>query len=185
MQKFLSLGAECIKIQETAHASEGISVVCCSSFLFLCFPMIAYCSPSSFCLVAALTAANARISALEAKLKAAKEAWEGANATKVSAEKVAKLAETKAKKAKKALADADQKQIQREQSIAAHLDKISVAVGSKCCFVLFGYLLRLAFADICLLSFACFSVVQQRKLEYLGNFGSQILKIPCWLWWTC
>jgi hypothetical protein len=102
--------------------------------------MIACCSPSSFFLVAALIAANARILALEAKLKAAREAWEGANTAKVSAEKIAKSAETKAKKAKKALADADQKQIQREQSIAAHLDKISVAVGSKCRVVLFWLL---------------------------------------------
>jgi hypothetical protein len=94
-----------------------------------------------FYLVAALTVANARISALEAELKAAREAWEGANAAKVSAEKVAKLAETKAKKAfKKALADADQKQIQREQSIAARLDKIFVVVGSKYRVVLFWLL---------------------------------------------
>jgi hypothetical protein len=41
------------------------------------------------------------------------------------------------KKAEKALADADQKQVQREQSIAARLDKISVAVGSKCRVALF------------------------------------------------
>jgi hypothetical protein len=27
MQKFLSLGAECVKIQETAYASQGISLV--------------------------------------------------------------------------------------------------------------------------------------------------------------
>jgi hypothetical protein len=45
-----------------------------------------------------LTAANARISTLEAELNAAREAWEGANAAKVVAEKVAKSAETKAKK---------------------------------------------------------------------------------------
>jgi hypothetical protein len=50
----------------------------------------------------------------------------------VSAEKVAKSAKTKAKKAEKALADADQKRVQREQSIAERLDKISVLVGSKC-----------------------------------------------------
>jgi hypothetical protein len=48
---------------------------------------------------------------LEAKLKAAREDWEGTNAAKVSAEKVAKSAETKAKKTEKALADANQKQI--------------------------------------------------------------------------
>jgi chromosome segregation ATPase len=81
--------------------------------------------------------ANARISALEAKLNASREAWEGANAAKVAAEKAAKSAETKAKKAEKALADADQKRVQREQAIAEHLDRISVLVGSKCHVVLF------------------------------------------------
>jgi hypothetical protein len=54
-----------------------------------------------------LTAANARIAALEAELNASREAWEGANA-----EKATKSAETKAKKAEKALSDADQRRIQ-------------------------------------------------------------------------
>jgi hypothetical protein len=70
--------------------------------------MIVYCLfPSFFCIVAALTMAQARISSLEAELKASREAWENANAAKVSAEKTAKAAEAKAKKAKKALTDAD------------------------------------------------------------------------------
>jgi hypothetical protein len=56
-----------------------------------------------FWVVVALTAANARISALEAELNASREAWEGANAAKVAAEKVAKSAETKTKKAEKHL----------------------------------------------------------------------------------
>jgi hypothetical protein len=56
-----------------------------------------------------LATANARISALEAKLNVAREAWEGTNAAKIAAEKVAKSAEIKAKKAEKALSDADQK----------------------------------------------------------------------------
>jgi hypothetical protein len=61
--------------------------------------MIADCALSPFCcVIVALTSAHARISALEAELKAAREAWESANATKFSAEKVAKSAETKAKK---------------------------------------------------------------------------------------
>jgi hypothetical protein len=78
---------------------------------------------------------------LEAELNVAREAWEVSNAAKVSAEKIAKSAETKAKKAEKALADANERQIQREQSIATRLDKISVAVGSKCHIAFFGYLL--------------------------------------------
>jgi hypothetical protein len=91
-----------------------------------------------FWLVDALTAANARIAALEAELNASREAWEGANAAKVAAEK----ATTKAKKAKKALADADQKRVQREQAIVEHLDKISVLVDGKCRVVLFSLLAR-------------------------------------------
>jgi hypothetical protein len=50
---------------------------------------------------------------LEAKLKASREVWESANAAKVSAEKAAKSAETKAKKVEKALIDADQKRAKR------------------------------------------------------------------------
>jgi hypothetical protein len=85
----------------------------------------------------------ARVSALEAELKASREAWESANAAKVSAEKVAKSAETRAKKAEERLADADQKR-------AKQLDNISVLVGSKCCITPLEYLLMLSFADICL-----------------------------------
>jgi hypothetical protein len=84
--------------------------------------MIAYCL--SFEFVVALTATNACISALEAELNAAREAWEVSNAAKVSTENIAKLAETKAKKAEKALVDADQRQIQQEQSIAARLQDL-------------------------------------------------------------
>jgi hypothetical protein len=95
--------------------------------------------------------ACARISALKAELKASVEAWESANAAKVSAEKATKSAETRAKKAKKALAGANQKQAKREQSVAQRLDKISVSVGSKCRITPFWILLRLSFADMCLL----------------------------------
>jgi hypothetical protein len=59
-----------------------------------------------------LAGANARISALEAELNAATEAWEGVNAMKVATEKIAKSTETKAKKVEKALSDADQKRVQ-------------------------------------------------------------------------
>jgi hypothetical protein len=54
-------------------------------------------------LAAALVTARARISELEAEVKASVEAWESANAAKISAEKAAKSAETRAKKAEKAL----------------------------------------------------------------------------------
>jgi hypothetical protein len=59
-----------------------------------------------------------RISALEANLKASTEALNSANAAKVFAEMAAKSAQTRAKKAEKALADANQKQAKREQSVA-------------------------------------------------------------------
>jgi Flp pilus assembly protein TadB len=135
--------------------------------------------------VVALATDNARISVLEADLKASIEALKSANVAKVSAKRAAKSVETRAKKAKKALADANQKQAKREQSIAERLDHISVSIGSKCCIISFGYLLRLLFDDMCLLVFVCVSVVQQRKLENLGYFGNQVLKILYWPWWTC
>jgi hypothetical protein len=65
-------------------------------------------------LVDALTAANAHIAALEAKLTTSREAWEGANAAKITSEKAIKSAETKAKKAEKALVTSDQKHVQRD-----------------------------------------------------------------------
>jgi NAD-specific glutamate dehydrogenase len=86
---------------------------------------------SFFCITVSLTTAHARISALEAELKAFVEAWKSANTAKVSTEKAAKSAKTRAKKAEKALTDAYQKQAQWEQSVAERLDKISVSVGSK------------------------------------------------------
>jgi chromosome segregation ATPase len=93
-------------------------------------------------LVDALTAANARIAALEAELTASREAWEGANAAKVTAEKAMKSAEIKAKKAEKALATADQKRVQRDRTIAECLDKISALVGGKHHVVIFACFAR-------------------------------------------
>jgi hypothetical protein len=54
-----------------------------------------------------LTAANARIASLEVELDASRKAWDVATTAKVAAEEIAKLAETKAKKAEKALVTAD------------------------------------------------------------------------------
>jgi hypothetical protein len=98
-----------------------------------------------------LVTGHARISALKAELKASREAWESANAAKVSAEKATKSTETKAKKAEKALTNADQKRAKRELSIAERLDKIFVLVGSKCRTTPLEYLLKLSFVDLCLL----------------------------------
>jgi hypothetical protein len=65
------------------------------------YPLSPFC-----CVIVALTSTHAHISALEGELKDTREAWESPNAANVFAEKVAKLVETKAKKAEKALADA-------------------------------------------------------------------------------
>jgi hypothetical protein len=55
-------------------------------------------SYSFYSIVASLTSARARISALEAELKASQQAWESATTAKVSAEKDVKAAEAKGKK---------------------------------------------------------------------------------------
>jgi hypothetical protein len=61
-----------------------------------------------------LEAANAHISSLEAELEASRKAWDAATAAKTTAEKSNKLAVARAKKAEKALFDANKEHIQRE-----------------------------------------------------------------------
>jgi hypothetical protein len=55
--------------------------------------------------------ANARISSLEAELNASRKAFHAATAAKVSAEKLTKSALAKAKKAEKALTDANKEHL--------------------------------------------------------------------------
>jgi hypothetical protein len=81
------------------------------------------------CAADALSMANARISSLEAELKASRKAFDAAAAAKTAAEKSTKSALAKAKKAEKALANADQSRTQREQ--AERLNKISALAGGK------------------------------------------------------
>jgi hypothetical protein len=99
-------------------------------------------------IVDALMTANARIVSLEAELEASRNSWDVATAAKVAAEKSAKSAATKAKKAEKALADADQGRVQREQAIIRRLNQISTLAGGKyravCSFAHFFYLLMFA-----------------------------------------
>jgi hypothetical protein len=77
-------------------------ILCCVSLLdFL----------SSF-IAAALATANARISSLEAKLCASQKAYDVVAAAKTSAEKSQKSALAKAKKAEKALANANKERAQ-------------------------------------------------------------------------
>jgi hypothetical protein len=84
---------------------------------------------SSF--VAALATANARIASLEAELNASQKAYDIATAAKANAEKSQKATLGKAKKAEKALADANKGHAQREQAVAERLHTMSSAAESK------------------------------------------------------
>jgi hypothetical protein len=82
--------AECVKIQETVDASQGFFVLPFTyvyvsfTYLYSCFSWLLI--SFSFVIVT-LAMAHARISTLEAELKASAEAMENANAAKVSAER--------------------------------------------------------------------------------------------------
>jgi hypothetical protein len=86
---------------------------------------------SSF-FAATLATANARIASLEAELDASRKAYDVAAAAKVNAEKSQKTALGKAKKAEKALAEANKEHAQREQAVAERLHTMSTASESKC-----------------------------------------------------
>jgi hypothetical protein len=77
----------------------------------------------------ALKAANAHISSLEAELDASRTAFDAATAAKVNAEKSAKSALAKAKKAEKNLANGNKEHLQREQAVAERLNQMSAATG--------------------------------------------------------
>jgi hypothetical protein len=77
----------------------------------------------------ALKAANARIASLEAELAASRTAFDAATAAKVNAEKSAKSALAKAKKAEKDLSNANKEHLQREQAVAKRLNQMSAAAG--------------------------------------------------------
>jgi hypothetical protein len=76
-----------------------------------------------------LAAANARISSLEAKLGASRKAWDAATAAKTATEESTKSALARAKKAEKALSDANNEHIQREQAVVEWLNKMSALAG--------------------------------------------------------
>jgi hypothetical protein len=117
-------------------------LVCLS--LILCLTFF-----SLFCAADALSMANARIASLEAELEASQKAWDVATAAKAAAKKSAKAAAIKAKKAEKALADADQGRIQREQAITKRLNQVSALAGGKYLSALFlVYLLILRLANV-------------------------------------
>jgi hypothetical protein len=75
--------------------------------------------------------ANARIASLEAELSASQKSYDVATAAKVNAEKSQKSALSKAKKAEKALADANKEHTQREQAMTERLRMMSATAESK------------------------------------------------------
>jgi hypothetical protein len=96
----------------------------------------------------ALKAAHARIASLDAELAASRTALDAATAAKVNAEKSAKSALAKVKKAEKDLADANKEHLQREQAVAERLNQMSAATGGTC--YNFSFIL-----PVFLLSYAC------------------------------
>jgi hypothetical protein len=117
------------------------------SFAFLRF--FIQLSFSFFPAADALSMANARIASLEAEHEASQKAWDVATAAKAAAKKSAKAAATKAKKAEKALADANQGHIQREEAITKCLNQVSALAGGKYLSDLFlVYLLIFRLTDV-------------------------------------
>jgi hypothetical protein len=78
-----------------------------------------------------LAAANARISSLEAEIEASRKAFDAATTAKISAEKSSKSALARAKKAEKALSDANNAHLQREQAMTEQLNKMSALAGGE------------------------------------------------------
>jgi hypothetical protein len=75
--------------------------------------------------------ANAHIASLEAELSASQKAYDVATAAKANSEKSQKSALGKAKKAEKALADANKEHTQREQAVTERLRRMSAAAEGK------------------------------------------------------
>jgi hypothetical protein len=127
-----------------------------------------------------LASANARISLLEAELSASRKAFDAATAAKANAEKLHKSALAKAKKAEKALADANKEHIQREQAVAERLNAMSAAAGGTC-YTLFLLLLLLFCLLSCTLSdifpFCYFSIslVLQNIPRFLCRLRNQAM----------
>jgi hypothetical protein len=111
MKKFVTLGTECVEHLKATRASQGKLL----SFAFPClasFSLLLYLTFFSLlCATDALSAANARISSLEAELKASKKAFDAVATAKTAAEKSTKSALARAKKVEKALSDANKERI--------------------------------------------------------------------------
>jgi hypothetical protein len=113
------------------------------------------------CAVDALSAANARISSLEAEHEASRKAFDAAAAAKTTAEKSTNSALARAKKAEKALPDANQSRIQREQAITERLNKISALAGGK--YHVFPFFIGL---PILILTNICFLILSLSVLFF-------------------
>jgi hypothetical protein len=153
MRKFVSLGTECVEYLKATRASQGNLLSCVSPVpsAFLCF-LIPLFFPS--CAADALSAANAHISSLEAELEASRKAFDAAAAAKTTAEKSTKSALARAKKAEKALSNANQGRIQRGQAVTERLNKIlALARGKYHVFPFFVGLPILKLTDVCFLIF--------------------------------
>jgi hypothetical protein len=89
---------------------------------------------------------------LEADLNASRKAFDVATAAKANAEKLHKSVLAKAKRAEKALADANKEHLQREQAMAKRLNTMSAAAGCARCtlfvFLPLFDLLPCTFSDI-------------------------------------
>jgi hypothetical protein len=134
LKKFVSLGNECVEFLKAARSSHGklfailvflFAYLCASMTLLLSFISSSYAADD-------LAAANARISSLEAELEASRKAFDAATAAKTTAKKSNKLVLARAKKAEKALADANKERIQRDQAVTECLNKMFALAGGKC-----------------------------------------------------
>jgi hypothetical protein len=138
MKKFIALGTKCAEYLKVARASEG-KFCCLVSACPLLIPSVLFLFDSFFfCNVGALAVAKARIASLEAELSASRKAYDAVTAAKTAADKSQKLALAKAKKAEKALADAEKEHRLREQAVAERLQAMSTAAeGTYSAFSLF------------------------------------------------
>jgi hypothetical protein len=108
------------KVCSTSSHDFSFTLIFCCLFDFI-----------SSSAVAALATANARIASLEAELSASHKAYDVAAVAKASAEKSQKSVLGKAKKAEKALADANKERTQREQAVIERLRTMSTTAEGK------------------------------------------------------
>jgi hypothetical protein len=175
MKKFVILGTECVEYLKATRASQGnpLSCVCLSRVpFFLCF--FTRLSFPPLCAIDALSAANARISSLEAEFKASRKSFDAAATAKTAAEKSTKSALARAKKAEKALADANKERIQREQAVTERLNKMLALAGGKYhAFPFFVELPTLMLADVCFFFCLCFLGCLEHTGGVFGIFAAR------------